>query len=198
MNDISAAAMQEAGISTESHGDKHIDLENISREQIQMGESDKFQQEQDRWRSEKYTVCSLVYFNSLLIVYNMLWLIYALLAVTETKYEQLITFLPVLQFWQSVILVTFTMNYYRLARVMKIFFNKNLRKQLEQMTRQSIRSHKFRVWAVTFFVYLVSLSTCLCRVKGYICLAREYEDHPIKPNTKTIDYCKEWLLAGFF
>ena len=90
------------------------------------------------------------------------------------------------------------MNYYRLARVMKIYFTKNLRKQLESMTRQSIRRHKLKVWAVTAFVYCLSFSTCLCRVKGYICLTREYDERPDHPNKHAIDYCKRWLLAGFF
>ena len=190
--DIQDVSQVEGTNSTETiENNKHIDLNNISRQrQTSLEEIGKFQQEQDRWKSEKYTVHSLVYFNSLLIVYNMLFLLYALMAVTEAKHEYLITFLPVLQFGQSIIILTFTMNYYRLARVMKIYFTKNLRKQLEQMTKQSIRRHKLKVWAVIGFVYCLSFSTCLCRVKGYSCLTTEYEERPEHPNKQALDYCK--------
>lgn len=90
------------------------------------------------WNTEKKAILNMAYFNSLLLVYNALFIIYSSLALDQDK-DDLTFFLPALIIFQTFIMTNFTLRYFKLARVMYIFFNSDIMKTLKASTPQAIQ-----------------------------------------------------------
>ena len=151
--------------------------------------------EMKQWSSERTAVYSLIYFNSLLLVYNLLFLIYAIMGYHMDERSYLITFLPVLVFFQILMMTNFTLRYYQLARVMHIFFNHNITKTLEASTPEAMRRNKRIVRVIEIMIYLLALSSASCGIFGDICISDAYGTGKRSRDPDEIEYCKRFVLA---
>ena len=62
----------------------------------------------------------------------------------------------------------------------------------------TLKSHKRKVTIFFFFMYILSISGCLCKVKAFDCIANEMDQNNIfkQDHAARIDYCQTWLSAG--
>ena len=124
-------------------------------------------------------VNALLYFNCQLIVYNFTLLLYSIMAIMNSKFDYLAIFLPILMFGQVIIMTSFTISYYRLARVMKIYFSHTLTIQFKLMTRKSLRCHRLKIFFCIGLIYIISISAMSCRIKGDVCIVNEHKENPL-------------------
>ena len=97
----------------------------------------------------------------------------------NNKFDYLAIFLPILMTEQVIIMTSFTISYYKLARVMKIYFSDTLTTQFKLMTRKSLRCHRLKVFLAIGLIYTISLTSMACKIKGDVCIVNEHNLHEI-------------------
>ena len=88
---------------------------------------------------------------------------------------------------QVIIMTSFTISYYRLARVMKIYFSDTLTTQFKLMTRKSLRCHRLKIKFAIGLIYSISFLSMACKIKGDVCIINEHKLHPIMIDLEQID-----------
>ena len=100
-------------------------------------------EEERQWKTEHRSILSLLYFNSLILAYNIILLVYASIDMARFESEDsLIVYQPVLTLFQILMIFNFTLRYYKLARIMHIYFNTSTNTQLKHSTPQAIRRNR--------------------------------------------------------
>ena len=127
------------------------------------------------WNTEKKAILNMAYFNFLLLVYNALFIIYSSIALDQEN-DDLMFFLPALIMFQTLIMTNFTLRYFKLARVMYIFFNSDIMKTLKASTPQAIQRNKRIIWAIEGMIYIITISSTACAIYGDYCIKNAAPD----------------------
>lgn len=113
----------------------------------------------------------MVYLNLLLIIYNILFVLYASMAYHMNERSYLITFLPVLYFFQTLYLTNFTLRYYSLARVMSIYFTNDVLMAMRKGSPGAIKTNKRVILGLEIAIYLVTAASSFCFIVGDKCIS---------------------------
>ena len=113
---------------------------------------------------------SLLYFNGLLLFYNACFIVYSTFSFNFDAHPDGLLFLSFISCLQIFILTNFSVHYYRLARIMHIFFNKDIAKQLKATTKKGVRRNRIALWTFIVVTYSLAIIGLTFRVIGQICI----------------------------
>ena len=143
---------------------------------------------------ERKTICNLIYFNGLLIVYNFLFLLFSVLDLsTDSKVLEL--FIPVICLVETFILTSFTLRYFKIARVMKTIFSDDFEAQVKATKPKAIKRNKLIELSLIGFMYTVSLIGSSLRLSSDFCIA-ENEKLISREAKDNIAKCLTYLYIG--